>query len=129
MSLLLDTHTLIWAIHEPTRIPARVRNTIMAAAGRVFVSHVSLWEIGARYPLGRRTSPPRSASDTAKDALDAGFNFLAIELAHILAFEKLPLLHGDPTDRLLVAQALTENLGLVTHDERLAAYSDKVILF
>lgn len=52
MSLLLDTHALIWAMNEPTKIPLSVRSRIEAAAGRVFVSHVSLWEIATKYPLG-----------------------------------------------------------------------------
>jgi len=127
MSLLLDTHVLIWAMNDPERIPARIRKIIEAAAGEAFVSHVSLWEIATKYPLGRKTTPPQSARETAEDAATAGFRFLPLQLDHILAFERIPLLHGDPTDRLLVAQALTESLSLVTHDERLVAYSDTVI--
>jgi PIN domain nuclease of toxin-antitoxin system len=127
MSLLLDTHVVIWAMNEPDRIPIRIRKIIEAAAGMVFVSHVSLWEIATKYPLGRRTAPPQSARQTAEDAVKAGFLLLPLQLDHILAFERIPLLDGDPADRLLVAQALTEGLSLVTHDDRLAAYVDTVI--
>jgi PIN domain nuclease of toxin-antitoxin system len=127
MNVLLDTHVVVWAFSEPTRIPLRIRELLDTKVELAWVSHLSLWEIGMKYPLKRRDSPVRSASQTLADAVEAGFRLLPLDISHILAFEHLPRLHGDPIDRLLVAQALTENLRLLTHDSRLAAYSDTVI--
>lgn len=127
MNVLLDTHVVVWAFSEPTRIPLRIRELLDTEVELAWVSHLSLWEIGMKYPLKRRDFPARSASQTLTDAVAAGFRLLPLDISHILAFEHLPRLHGDPIDRLLVAQALTENLRLLTHDSRLAAYSDTVI--
>lgn len=127
MSLLLDTHVAIWAVSDPARIPRQIQSLIETEADRVFVSHISLWEIAIKYQLGRHSAPPMSASATIADLLGAGFVLLPLGLEHVLAFERVPTLHSDPYDRLLVAQALLEGLSLVTHDSRLAAYSDTVI--
>jgi PIN domain nuclease of toxin-antitoxin system len=96
-------------------------------AGHVYVSHVSLWEIAIKHQLGRPSAPPRSAGEMTKDFLESGFALLPLDLGHILAFERVPLFHGDPYDRLLVAQAFSESLSLLTHDHRLAAYGDVVV--
>lgn len=127
MNLLLDTHVVVWALSQPTRIPPRVRKLLEAEADAVFVSHISLWEIGMKYPLRRRDTPPRSAAETLEDVVAAGFQLIPLDLGHILAFERLPLLHGDPFDRLLVAQAMAEGLSLVTHDRQLGVYGDMIL--
>jgi PIN domain nuclease of toxin-antitoxin system len=123
MSLLLDTHVAIWAINEPERIPLRIQALMENEPGHVYVSHISLWEIAIKHQLGR----PRSAGEMAKDFLESGFALLPLDLGHVLAFERIPLLHGDPYDRLLVAQAFSESLSLLTHDHRLRAYGDVVV--
>ena len=127
MSLLLDTHVAIWAINEPERIPLRIQALIENELEQVYVSHISLWEIAIKHLLGRPSAPPRSAREMTREFLESGLALLPLDLGHILVFERIPLLHGDPYDRLLIAQALTENLHLLTHDSRLAAYGDVVI--
>lgn len=127
MNVLVDTHVVVWAFSEPGRLPERIRRLLETGARSVFVSHVSLWEIAMKYPLARRDAPPRSAPETLQDVVEAGFDLLPLDLAHILAFARLPGLQGDPFHRMLVAQALTEGLHFVTHDRRLAAYSDTII--
>lgn len=127
MNLLLDTHVAIWLLNEPGKIPDNIRHLIQNESEKAFVSHVSLWEIAMKYPLGRNDAPPQSATDTTHDLLASEFPLLPLDLGHILAFERLPILQGDPFDRMLVAQALTENLRFVSHDTRLAAYSDTII--
>jgi PIN domain nuclease of toxin-antitoxin system len=127
MSLLLDTHVAIWAINEPERIPLRIQALIENEPGHVCVSHISLWEIAIKHHLGRPSAPPRPASEMTKEFLESGFTLLPLDLGHILAFERIPMLHGNPYDRLLVAQAFSESLTLLTHDRRLAAYGDAVV--
>lgn len=127
MNILLDTHVVVWAFSEPARIPQRIRRLIETDAESISVSHVTLWEIAMKYPLARRDAPPRSAPETLQDVAESGFSLLPLDLGHILAFERLPRLSGDPFDRILVAQALSEGLRFVTHDSELDAYGDAVI--
>jgi PIN domain nuclease of toxin-antitoxin system len=127
MSLLLDTHVAVWAINEPERIPLRIQALMENELGHVYVSHISLWEIAIKYHLGRSSAPPRPAGEMTKEFLESGFVLLPLDLGHILAFERIPMLHGDPYDRLLVAQAFSESLTLLTHDRRLAAYGDAIV--
>lgn len=127
MRLLLDTHVALWAIADDPRLPGSVRQLIGDPANEIFVSVASIWEIAIKRAIGRGTMPVSS-----EDALDlftrSGYRLLPIEAAHAKAVERLPPLHGDPFDRMLVAQAQAEPLRLVTHDRNVAAYGDTVIL-
>jgi PIN domain nuclease of toxin-antitoxin system len=131
LRLLLDTHVAIWAISEPERIRSDIVDLMTRPATESFVSVVSLWEIAIKRPLDRKGigKMPLSAAEALEAFKSASFSTLSVTPHHALAVESLPSLHGDPFDRLLVAQALTEPLRLVTHDAALAAYSDTVILF
>ena len=129
MRLLLDTHVAIWAMTDRPRIRPHGLAMIADAANTVFVSAASIWEIAIKHALGkRRGAPPFSAAEADRHFRDAGFVLLDITPAHAAAVEKLPLLHGDPFDRMLVAQALTEPMRLLTADARVAKYSDLVSL-
>ena len=129
MNLLLDTHIAIWLLHEPDKLPAGIASLLETGEAQAYVSHISLWEIAIKHPLRRNDAPPRSATDTAGDLLAAGVQFLPLDISHILAFERLPRLHADPFDRLLLAQALAEGMHLVTRDRNLAVYGDVVLPF
>lgn len=128
MRLLLDTHILIWALASPATLSETGRRLIVDPGNDVFVSVASLWEIAIKRQTGR-TDAPRLDSAAALDLAErSGYRILDIAAAHAIAVESLPPLHGDPFDRLLVAQALTEPLRLLTRDRHLAAYSDTVLL-
>jgi PIN domain nuclease of toxin-antitoxin system len=128
MRLLLDTHVAIWAVTASARLSPRQRETLIEA-DTVHVSHCSLWEIAIKSTQGRWALPPISAHD-ARDLFErSGFELLEIKLAHIFAVADLPPRHGDPFDRLIVTQALTEPLRLVTHDKALAAYGDTIVVW
>jgi PIN domain nuclease of toxin-antitoxin system len=130
VKLILDTHVALWATVDPERIPQKILELMTAPSAQNLVSVVSLWEIAIKYSAGRK---PPAVSISAKDAEShfhsAGFSLLDVRAEHVIAVEALPLLHRDPFDRLLVAQALTEPARLVTHDANLARYSDTVIHF
>ncbi len=130
MRLLLDTHIAIWAIVDDPRLTVRGRELIADPGNEVFVSVASLWEIAIKFGLARngRAEMPVSARRAHEFFLMAGYRILNLAAAHALAIEGLPPLHGDPFDRILVAQALTEPARLLTHDTRVAAYSESVIL-
>lgn len=129
MNLLLDTHVAIWAVATPELLPRPILELVGDETNDVFVSAATLWEIAIKHPLRRRNAPPMPAAEARQDFLGAGFVMLAITDAHAAAVESLPLLHYDPFDRLIVAQAMVEHLRLITHDGTLAGYSDTIITF
>ena len=130
MRLLLDTHIALWAIADDDRLSARARALIGDPDNQIVVSAATLWEIAIKHALAR--GGPNDMPISGHEALgyfkEAGFELLSISPAHIVATEALAPLHADPFDRILVAQALSTPLRLVTHDQRIVAYSDLVIL-
>lgn len=130
MRLLLDTHVALWAVSQPERLHSSITELIVDPSNLNLVSVASLWEIAIKHALKRFASEmPVSASEAQELFDEAGFSLLGVRAAHAIAVETLPLLHADPFDRLIVAQALSEPLRLVTHDATLAQYSDTVICF
>jgi PIN domain nuclease of toxin-antitoxin system len=129
--LLLDTHVALWAIARPDRLTPEVSTLLEAPSNDVVVSVASLWEIDIKYARnrGRRGDMPVSGRQALRHFLEAGYAVLSILPEHALAVEHLPPLHADPFDRMLVAQAMTEPLKLVTHDAAVAAYSETILLF
>ncbi len=127
MNLLLDTHVALWAITDSPKLPTAARDLMLAQTSTIFVSSASVWEIGIKYSL-QRGDMPVSGKTALHYFREAGYRILPIEAEHAVAVEALPLHHQDPFDRLLVAQALTEPLRLITHDRQVARYSDSIFL-
>ena len=129
MRLLLDTHVALLAITDDARLTASARDLITADDAEVFISAVVLWEIAIKHGLGRRgpNAMPVSAAQAQIWFEASNFRALPITAAHTLAVEGLAPHHADPFDRLLVAQAMTEPMHLVTHDAALAAYGELVL--
>jgi PIN domain nuclease of toxin-antitoxin system len=127
MRLLLDTHIALWAITGDAKLDRSAQALIADSGNAVFVSAVSLFEIAIK-----RHRRPESLAVSASEALrlfeEAGYMVLPVSASHATAVEELPLLHADPFDRLLAAQALTEPMRLITHDRKLAAYSETFIM-
>ena len=124
MRLLLDTHVFLWAITGAARLKPASRRKIEAAAV-VYVSAASIWEIAIKAALGRIEADVPALTDAIAES---GFAELPVRAQHAARVASLPLHHGDPFDRLLVAQALTEPLRLVTADAVLARYTELVEL-
>lgn len=122
MRLLLDTHAFLWEVGGDRKLPGRVRKVIEDPRNTVCVSVASIWEAGTKSRLGRlRFSRPLDI--LVAEALDQfDFSVLDVELRHALRVVELPALHGDPFDRMLVAQAIEERMTLVTRDPALHAY-------
>ena len=129
MKLLLDTHVAIWAVSDIQKLTREIRALISDTGNDIHVSAASVLEIAIKYAGGRGNAPPFSSAVAVGYFRQSGYLLLHVSVEHALAVEQLPVLHGDPFDRLLVAQALTEPLRLVTHDSKLAAYSDTIITF
>ena len=125
MKLLLDTHVALWAITDHPRLSSRARTLIESPSAEVWVSIASIWEIAIKHSLGRGDMPV-SARDALGFFQQAGYRLLSIERDHVIALQDLAAHHHDPFDRLLVAQALTEPMRLLTHDPVVAKYSETI---
>jgi PIN domain nuclease of toxin-antitoxin system len=120
--LLLDTQVVLWWLDDAPMSRA-AHAAIARASNIVCVSAASAWEIGIKVALGKLRAP----DDLAELLRRERFAPLSVTVTHGLAVAELPPLHGDPFDRLLVAQARLEKLTLVTRDERLAAYGVEIL--
>ncbi len=130
MKLLLDTHIALWWVTGDASLSSEVVAMIESTEHDVYVSVASIWEIAIKYgrPKGRPDDMPLSGREALAEFERAGADILPVTAAHAAAVDDLPALHGDPFDRMLIAQALTEPLRLLTRDARLADYSELVML-
>jgi PIN domain nuclease of toxin-antitoxin system len=123
--LLLDTHLLLWAAEEPGRLSPAARKLMNDAGNELTFSAASFWEIAIKRGLGRSDfqADPRLLR---RGLLDNGYSELLIGSDHALAIDGLPLLHKDPFDRILIAQAMVEGITLLTADPLVAQYSGPI---
>ena len=123
MNLLLDTHAVIWFLSGRDELRREARDAI-ETADRVYVSAASMWKMAMKVARGSMDAPP----DFPSRLLDLGMLQLALEWEHARVAGGLPLLHRDPFDRMLVAQAIVEHLTIVTRDEAIRRYPVPVIV-
>jgi PIN domain nuclease of toxin-antitoxin system len=120
--LLLDTHTLMWALSESSRLSPKVREAILNPAATIFISVISLWEIVTKRQIGKLEFY-RDINEVVRVSADQnGFILLGFELWHLVALESLPLHHRDPFDRALISQAIADDLTLVSRDTSFSQY-------
>ena len=121
MTYLLDTSTFLWAAAQPAKLSRRALHICESQRVELVVSVASLWEIIIKCGTGamRVANPDRNLPDWIARL---GARVLTVQSSHAYAVHALPLVHRDPFDRLLVAQALTEDLPLVTADESIRKY-------
>jgi PIN domain nuclease of toxin-antitoxin system len=128
MRLLLDTHAWIWAADPTTgTLAPDARRLIEDGGNEVWFSAASAWEIAIKYALGKLALPAPPAEFVPEHVARATMAWLPVLPPHALRVAELPSLHHDPFDRLLIAQALVEDLVVVTADERFAAYGVEVV--
>jgi PIN domain nuclease of toxin-antitoxin system len=125
MKLLLDTHLLLWAAGEPRRLSKTARRLIDNPDNQLLFSAASLWEIAIKRRLGREDFKV-DARLLRRGLLDNGYSELPIISDHVVATESLPLLHRDPFDRILVAQATVEGVTLLTIDSLVSQYAGPI---
>jgi PIN domain nuclease of toxin-antitoxin system len=122
MSLLLDTHVALWAIAGDATLSADFLDRLRRDPD-IFLSPVSLWEITIKQTAGKLAGPP----DLAERVRDLGFRELPVTYGHAIAAGRLPPHHRDPFDRMLVAQAASEGLTLVSRDASIALYDVDIL--
>lgn len=123
MRLLLDTHIFYWAFYERDRLSKKALGLIDEAEA-IFVSSASIWEIAIKVRLGKIKADPVELIEHIEES---GFQELPVLSRHAIIVAALPMHHTDPFDRLLIAQAISEPLHLVTADTKLQSYSELVV--
>ncbi len=127
MRLFLDSHVFLWWLRDDRRLSRTARNIIGAPASEVFVSAASIWEVAIKLSIGKLKWRSAKARDLDTCIEVCGFDELPVTARHATVVRDLPHHHADPFDRLLVAQALCEDLRVVTADETFALYGVRVL--
>ena len=121
--LLLDTHIALWAFASPKLLKPEIRAAIADPRNTVVVSAISVWEVEIKRALGKLDAPEGFAAL----CIERGFDALDITFRHAEVAGALPPHHSDPFDRMLIAQAIAEDLELVTKDRAMSAYDVRVV--
>ena len=121
MKLLLDTHLLIWSAWTPRRISSAARSLISSTDNELIFSAASLWEIAIKQAVEKGDFEV-DARVLRRSLLDNGYGELPVNGDHAVAIRALPLIHKDPFDRILIAQATVEGITLLTADPIVARY-------
>jgi PIN domain nuclease of toxin-antitoxin system len=122
MKLLVDTCTFLWMADDAPELSPQARTVVTNPDNEVYLSAASVWEIAIKHTLGKLPlpEPPRQFVPTQRTLL--ALTALSIEEAAVLALDRLPTLHRDPFDRILVCQALTHGLVIVSPDPQIQQY-------
>lgn len=118
MKVLLDTHVLLWWLQDSKRLDSEARDRIANPGNEVWVSVAAQWEIIIKRKLGKLSFEGDPALEIRKN----GFLAMPIECKHVRELDKLPDIHKDPFDRIMIAQARTESMHLLTNDVKVLAY-------
>ena len=125
MNFLLDTHILIWAAISPHKISPELASLLSDSSNHLYFSSASIWEISIKESLGKRDF--HVSSNKLHDGLvENGYKEIKVSSLHAMGVIKLPFIHRDPFDRILVATAIWENMPLLTNDSTLSPYHSLV---
>lgn len=127
MRCLLDTHAFIWWANEPARLSSKALTLCQDRSNSLLLSLVSVWEMQIKHQLGKMQFRLSLAKLIEEQQQANQLEILPITLTHILGLTDLPTHHRDPFDRLLIAQAVSEGLTLISHDPHMAQYPVQVI--
>lgn len=123
MRYLLDTHTLIWTVTENKKLSAIVKKTLEDTSNSIFVSSLSFWEISLKFSLGKLNLQGISPDDFPDLALQMNFDTISLGVNEAATYHQLKTIHHrDPFDRMLIWQAIKNNLVLVSNDDNMPAY-------
>jgi PIN domain nuclease of toxin-antitoxin system len=127
MKVLLDSHLLVWSAAQTTKLPAETRVFLEDQNNMLFFSSASIWELSVKHALGKGDIPvhPRVLHHALQKQ---DFHELPLTSQHAFVLETLPLIHKDPFDRILIAQATCEGMLLLTSDETVAKYQGPIRL-
>jgi PIN domain nuclease of toxin-antitoxin system len=127
MRILLDTHCRLWRLTQPEKLNEEAREILAEGSNTIFLSAASSWEISIKYSLGKLSLPEPPEGFVPKRLLRDGVSSLPIEHIHALRVGELPYHHRDPFDRLIIAQAMIEQLPVMTVDIQFKPYDVKIV--
>jgi PIN domain nuclease of toxin-antitoxin system len=122
MKILLDTHAFLWMITDDGRLSNTARQAFMDSENTLFLSAASLWEICVKKSIGKLSLRSDWLQTIQEEIKINAIQWLPIEIPHCAAVAELPFHHRDPFDRMLIAQALVENMRLLSRDSLFSAY-------
>jgi PIN domain nuclease of toxin-antitoxin system len=125
--VLVDTHTFLWALLKDPRLSQNAQQILTSDSNELVFSLASLWEISIKIKLGKLRAVGSSVAYVRDEMEEYGMELLPIRFEHILQLEVLPPHHGDPFDRLLIAQARSESLPILTSDARFPDYDVQLL--
>ena len=127
MKLLLDTHAIIWFFTGDRRLGGQAREAFLDRDNKLYLSKASLWEMTIKISLGKLVLSEHWLASVEKEMLANGIQWLEIELDHCRTLADLPFHHRDPFDRLLISQAISESMSIISIDSQFSKYPPKVI--
>jgi PIN domain nuclease of toxin-antitoxin system len=127
LRFLVDTHCWLWFLMSPERLSPEALDALADTSNEVFVSAAVAWELVIKHGLGKLELPAPPAEYVRDRITAVGHSPLPISVEHALGLARLPAHHKDPFDRMLVAQAIVDDLVLVTADEKLRAYGAPIL--
>ena len=127
MKVLLDTHAFLWLITDEDRLSENARQTFLNTENSLFFSAASLWEICIKKSLGKLSLKDGWFQTIQKEMEINTIQWLPIETTHCAVVTELPFHHRDPFDRMLIAQAIVEDMKLLSRDSRLSDYAVELI--
>lgn len=127
MNILLDSHALVWSLLKDHRLSPNARRIFRDPPGQLHFSMISLWELSVKISIGKLRTIGSSISYLRDECIEHGIEIMPLRMEHVLRAETLPLHHRDPFDRLLIAQAIEENLAVLTDDAHFRRYPVKAV--
>lgn len=126
MTILIDTHVLLWALFDPSKLSRKEQEALTDKNNKVFVSLISLWEISLKYALGKLELKQISPEELPKFIVQMGFETITLDSREASTFHQLPkMAHWDPFDRMLIWQAVHRQYVLMSHDRSFTEYKSK----
>ena len=122
MKILLDTHALLWLITGDSRLSKKASKTFLSSDNRLFFSIASLWEICTKISIGKITMSNGWFTNLKDEMAFNAIQWLPIRTEHCAEIAELPFHHRDPFDRMLIAQAITENFSILSKDKKFSEY-------
>src|SRR5574344_423939 len=126
MNILIDTHIALWAFCSDLRLSDEARSLVLEPKNTIYYSRASMWEIAIKHRI-KPSKIPIGATEFLHYCEMSGFHRLSIRDLHVVSFENLPAIHTDPFDNMLVAQAKSEGMSFLTHDEILRSYGEEFV--
>jgi PIN domain nuclease of toxin-antitoxin system len=123
MKLLLDTHAALWLINEYEKLSSKASDLILDDNNELFLSVASLWEIAIKVSKGKLTELNGGVNTFITQIENMPIEFLPITPSQTIIIEKLPFLHKDPFDRIIIASAISENMTILTDDDDVQKYN------